>query len=74
MARYKLKGKDINISTSMDIIMAKVNVKANKRKRCEKIWFKRISNPNEEPLVCPKCKSPYWDKPRLWIKTEEDES
>lgn len=29
--------------------------------RCGHSWTARTA----EPLYCPKCKSPYWDKPRL---------
>lgn len=30
--------------------------------RCPHEWIPR--NPDELPEVCPKCKSPYWNKPR----------
>ena len=30
--------------------------------RCEHKWVPR--NEKEYPKVCPKCKSPYWDRPR----------
>lgn len=30
--------------------------------RCKHKWVQR--NKNEKPAVCPKCKSPYWDKPK----------
>ena len=30
-------------------------------KRCAHKWILRT---DKEPLVCPKCKSPYWDKER----------
>lgn len=30
--------------------------------RCGHVWVKR--NLDQEPKVCPKCKSPYWNKPR----------
>ncbi len=29
--------------------------------RCDHAWTARI---NQKPGVCPKCKSPYWDKIR----------
>lgn len=29
--------------------------------RCEHEWIPRES---QEPRVCPKCKSPYWNRPR----------
>lgn len=35
--------------------------------RCEHEWIPRSEN---YPRVCPKCMSPYWDKPR---KTEINE-
>jgi len=31
--------------------------------RCEHEWVPRIES-DDEPRVCPKCKSPYWDRPR----------
>ena len=30
--------------------------------RCNHTWAPR--KPNNIPKVCPKCKSPYWNKPR----------
>ncbi len=39
-----------------------VTKKGFKCERCEHEWI-----PNDikvEPTVCPKCKSPYWNKPR----------
>ena len=33
--------------------------------RCERCRHEWIARKKEEyPKVCPKCKSPYWDKPR----------
>lgn len=41
--------------------------------RCEHEWVprgldqepgKKPPEPKEEPRVCPKCKSPYWNRPR----------
>lgn len=29
--------------------------------RCLHTWYPRTP----KPVVCPRCKSPYWDKPRL---------
>jgi len=29
--------------------------------RCEHEWLPRS---DQEPRVCPKCKSPYWNRPR----------
>lgn len=30
--------------------------------RCDHKWVPR--RPKETPRVCPKCKSPYWNRPR----------
>jgi len=35
--------------------------------RCGHQWVPR-GDPEQKPLVCPKCKSPYWNVPRK-IKT-----
>lgn len=34
-----------------------------KCERCNHTWIPRETTEGE-PLVCPKCKSPYWNKPR----------
>ena len=31
--------------------------------RCKHKWIPRLKI-EEKPTICPKCKSPYWDKPR----------
>jgi hypothetical protein len=33
------------------------------RCRCGHEWLPRDHETGERPLVCPKCKSPRWDKP-----------
>jgi len=40
----------------------KITVEGFKCERCGHEWIPR--NKEEHPRVCPKCKSPYWDKPR----------
>jgi len=42
--------------------MSKKEIKVYECKceRCEHEWITRTG---EAPIVCPKCKSPYWDKP-----------
>ncbi len=30
--------------------------------RCNHQWIPRLKK--ENPIVCPKCKSPYWNKPK----------
>ena len=39
-----------------------IKVKGFKCERCEYEWIPH--DINVEPLVCPRCKSPYWNKPR----------
>ena len=41
--------------------MAKILISGWKCERCSHKWAPRTE---EHPRVCPKCKSPYWDKPR----------
>ena len=41
--------------------MGEINIKAYQCERCGHMWVPRRE---EKPRVCPKCKSPYWDKPR----------
>ncbi len=43
--------------------MAEIEVKMKKYKcdRCSHEWIPRQK---EKPTICPKCKSPYWNKPR----------
>ena len=43
--------------------MAIVKLKGYKCDRCKHEWFPR-SKIDELPTICPKCKSPYWNKPR----------
>lgn len=42
--------------------MGKVQVEAYKCERCGHIWLPR--NTEQEPRVCPSCKSPYWNRPK----------
>lgn len=47
---------------------ANILIIGNKCFRCGHEW---ISSDKEQiPKVCPRCKSPYWDRPRL--KPKED--
>jgi hypothetical protein len=32
--------------------------------RCEYEWLPRDREPDADPATCPKCKSPYWNRPR----------
>jgi len=40
--------------------MAKIKIIGYKCERCGHIWVGR----GKQPIVCAKCKSPYWNKPR----------
>jgi rubrerythrin len=42
--------------------MAQVQVWAWVCERCGHTWLPR--DKDQKPRVCPKCKSPYWDRPR----------
>lgn len=43
--------------------MAKVKLDGYRCERCEHTWIPRDTTIGE-PVICPKCKSPYWNKPR----------
>lgn len=32
--------------------------------QCERCSWKWVPRNKKTPVVCPKCKSPYWNKPR----------
>jgi hypothetical protein len=42
--------------------MPKVDLIGFQCTRCAHVWVPR--DLNAPPAVCPKCKSPYWDRPR----------
>ena len=42
--------------------MAETKVAAFVCERCGHTWVPRTER---RPTICPKCKSPYWDKPRI---------
>jgi len=42
--------------------MAKIKLDGYRCERCEHEWVP--CNKDEKPLVCPKCKNPYWNRPR----------
>ena len=47
-----------------------ITVMGYKCERCDHEWIPRDFD--VEPRVCPKCKSPYWNKPRKEKNTYED--
>ena len=40
-----------------------MTIKVNRCNRCDHEWAQRSNK--LEPKTCPRCKSPYWDKPRI---------
>ncbi len=42
--------------------MAEVLIEGYKCERCGHEWAPREKD--QAPKVCPKCKSPYWDRPK----------
>jgi Zn finger protein HypA/HybF involved in hydrogenase expression len=49
--------------------MGKIKIDAYKCERCKHIW--RPRKLDDEPRVCPKCKSPYWNVPKKPKKGDE---
>ena len=45
--------------------MAKIKITLDgyRCERCRHEWLPRTKK-KEDPIICPKCKSPYWNKPR----------
>jgi Zn finger protein HypA/HybF involved in hydrogenase expression len=43
--------------------MGKAMIEGFECERCKHQWIPRLKTV-EEPAMCPKCKSPYWNKPR----------
>jgi predicted Zn-ribbon and HTH transcriptional regulator len=43
--------------------MAKITLHGYQCERCGHVWVPRTKI-DDEPTICPKCKSPYWNKPR----------
>ncbi len=43
--------------------MAVIELKGYRCDRCNHEWSPRLKI-EEEPTICPKCKSAYWNKPR----------
>lgn len=51
--------------------MAKITLDGWKCERCGHEWVPREGTA-VEPKVCPKCKSPYWNRPRQKPKPVKD--
>lgn len=39
----------------------KITLEGYRCERCNHEWIPRTK---DYPVICPKCKSPYWDKPK----------
>jgi len=48
--------------------MPKVQLSGYRCERCEHEWLPR--DKGHDPKVCPKCKSPYWDRPRRAVSAK----
>jgi len=44
--------------------MAKIKLVGYRCERCDHEWVPRETTVGE-PTICPECKSPYWNRPRL---------
>jgi len=51
--------------------MGKIKIEGCICERCEHQW---VARDKSEPMVCPKCKSPYWNKPRKIRKKVKNEA
>ena len=59
-ARVKMKGGEEE--------MGNVLIEALKCERCGYIWPPR--NRDVKPVACPRCKSPYWSRPKKLSENE----
>jgi predicted Zn-ribbon and HTH transcriptional regulator len=53
--------------------MAKITLPGWRCERCGHEWVAR-QEWEDQPRVCPKCKSPYWATPRKTPKKKEDDN
>lgn len=49
--------------------MARIQIQGFQCERCDHKWCPKSINQQKSkfidpPIICPTCKSPYWDKPR----------
>ena len=53
-----------------NLMVGRVNIEGYKCERCGHIWVPRIYEieKKKDPVICPKCKSPYWNTPRRGSK------
>jgi hypothetical protein len=51
----------------MSTTVARIKLEGYKCERCGHVWLPRKygeSEKGKDPVICPKCKSPYWNRPR----------
>lgn len=44
--------------------MPKIQIPGFQCNRCKHIWPPRSMKSEKEPVICPKCKTPYWNLSR----------
>jgi len=52
------------------MFMSKKEIKVYECK-CERCKHEWITRSEDAPVVCPSCKSPYWDKPKTITKEDK---
>lgn len=50
--------------------MAKIKINGYECERCRHQWRPRKTTQGD-PIICPSCKSQYWNKPRKIKKTKK---
>ena len=46
-------------------MVGRVTLEGYKCERCKHVWIPRkYQDKSKEPIICPKCKSPYWNIPK----------
>ena len=58
-----MNNKYIDIKQIVGMAKIKIMIEGYQCERCEHKWVPRETT-TEEPKVCPKCKSPYWNIPK----------
>jgi len=56
-----MNNKYIDIKQIVGMAKIKIMIEGYQCERCEHKW---IARSKKEPVVCPKCHSPYWNKPK----------
>jgi rubrerythrin len=58
---YGMRLEDIYQKVYRSFRLGEITIKGFQCERCGHIWAPREE---EQPKVCPRCKSPYWNTPR----------